>query len=170
MAELPTVWSGLFRAESARHRVYRPAAGGTGEALALLARRRAAGVPGLRSLAQAIDIREGHHIAGWAEQLRLDRQRQSSATAGQPKGWLATFLVLVAMAGIVGAGAVAAEAAEEIPQRPIEVASGVLITPADGWEFVGRSDDGESILLTRGSGNLGVSVDPGTDPPEEVLA
>jgi hypothetical protein len=109
-----------------------------------------------------------HHIAGWAEQLRLDRQR-AAATAAQPKGWLATFLVLLAMAGITGVGVVAADAAEDLPPRPIEVASGVIVTPAAGWEFVGRSDDGGSILLTRGSGNVGVSVVAGEQPPDQVL-
>jgi hypothetical protein len=73
------------------------------------------------------------------------------------------------MVGIAGLGVAAAEAVEDLPQPPISVARGVRVTPADGWELLGRSDDESSVILTRGSGNLGVSVLDTGQAPEQVL-
>ncbi len=67
------------------------------------------------------------------------------------------------MVGILGAGVVAENAVADEPSLPIEVSQGVTVTPPDGWAFGGRSEDGGTILLSRGTGSLAVSVSEGTD-------
>jgi hypothetical protein len=39
----------------------------------------------------------------------------------------------------------------------------VTVTPLEDWQFGGRSEDGNTILLSQGSGSLAVSVEEGTD-------
>jgi hypothetical protein len=96
-------------------------------------------------------------MSGWAEQLRI-HERRDLASAGQPRGWLATFVVAVAMVGIAGLGFAASNLARSAPARPIPVADGVTVTPLEGWEFAGRSGDGSEVLLTQGAGSLDVLV------------
>src|SRR4051794_1076954 len=84
-------------------------------------------------------------------------------TRSQPRGWLATLVVLVLMVVIVAAGFYAQSAVAGIPPRPVTVADGVVVTPGDEWEFAGRSDDGQTILLTQGVGSLAITVVAGTD-------
>ena len=80
------------------------------------------------------------------------------ARPAQPKGWLATLGVLAVMLGIVGAGFVAAAALSSVPDKPITVADGVQVVIPAQWEFVGRSDDGKTIELTRGNATVDVTV------------
>lgn len=81
----------------------------------------------------------------------------------EQRGWLATLSVLVIMVGIVGAGFAAESAVADVPPRPIEVSDGVIVTPLPDWEFGGRSEDEKTVLLSKGSGSLGLSVDSATD-------
>ena len=91
------------------------------------------------------------------------------APARQPKGWLATLVVFLTMIGVVGGGCFAAEAIADAPPVPVTVADGVTLTPLPDWEFGGRSEDGKTILLSRGQGSLAISVEPGV-PVETALA
>lgn len=86
-----------------------------------------------------------------------------SRTASQPRGCLATLAVLVIMVGIVGAGFVAANAVADIPNQPVQVGDGVSLIPPPEWEFQGRAEDQDTILLSRGNGSLAISVTQGTD-------
>lgn len=85
------------------------------------------------------------------------------APTRQPKGWLATLVVFLTMIGVVGGGCFAAEAIADAPPVPVTVASGVVLTPLPDWEFGGRSEDGKTILLSRGQGSLAITVEEGTD-------
>lgn len=85
-----------------------------------------------------------------------------TAAAQPPKGWIATLVVALLMIGIVGGGFVAENAVANEPRHQVDV-QGVVITPMAEWEFAGRSDDGNTILLTNGSGSLAIEVVPGTD-------
>lgn len=81
----------------------------------------------------------------------------------QPKGGLATLVVLLIMVGIVAGGFYAQQAVAGLPSGPVEVARGVTVTPLPDWQFGGRTEDGNTILLSRGSGSLAVSVTDGAD-------
>ena len=81
-----------------------------------------------------------------------------TAPRTEPRGGLATLVVFVIMIGIVAGGAFAQNAVAGIPAGPVEVARGVMLTPLTEWEFGGRSDDGNTILLSQGSGSLAISV------------
>ncbi len=81
----------------------------------------------------------------------------------QPRGGLATLAVLLVMIGVVGGGFIASNAVAGLPAQPIEVADGVVVTPYEDWEFGGRSDDGNTVLVSKGDGSLAVSVGQGTD-------
>jgi hypothetical protein len=83
--------------------------------------------------------------------------------ARPPKSWLATLVVGAIMLAILIGGFVVEGAVPEPPPRPVSAGSGVMLTPISGWDFAGRSEDGQTILLTQGSGSLAVSVVPGTD-------
>jgi len=85
------------------------------------------------------------------------------ARPAPPKGWLATIAVLLVMVGLIALGFVAALAVANVPDKPITVKDGVVVTIPSLWEFAGRSDDGSAIQLTRGSGNVVIAVYQGTD-------
>jgi hypothetical protein len=80
------------------------------------------------------------------------------ARPAQPKGWLATLGVLLIMLGIVGVGFFAAATLSSVPDKPITVANGVQVVIPPEWEYVGRSDDGKTIELTRGNATVDVTV------------
>lgn len=86
-----------------------------------------------------------------------------SRTTSQPRGCLATLAVLVVMVGIVGAGFAAANAVADIPNQPVHVGDGVSLVPPPDWEFQGRADDQNTILLSRGNGSLAITVTSGSD-------
>jgi hypothetical protein len=88
---------------------------------------------------------------------------QAAATTRQPKGWLATLVVALVMVGIVGGGFVAQESVADAPPLPVTLDRGVVVTPGADWEFAGRSEDGQTVLLTQGSGSLALTVMDGTD-------
>ncbi len=67
------------------------------------------------------------------------------------------------MVGIVGAGFLAQNAVADIPNQPVQISHGVTLTPPPDWEFQGRADDQDTILLSRGNGSLAVGVAEGTD-------
>src|SRR5207244_10728460 len=79
---------------------------------------------------------------------------QAPTTTRQPKGWLATIVVGLVMVGIVGGGFVAQESVAVAPPLPVTLDRGVVVTPDADWEFAGRSEDGQTVLLTQGSGSL----------------
>jgi hypothetical protein len=81
----------------------------------------------------------------------------------QPKGWLATFAVLLIMLGLVVGGCVAAAATSSIPDKPVEIGHGVTLLVPPGWQYSGRTQEGSGILLSRGGGNVAITVDTGTD-------
>jgi hypothetical protein len=83
--------------------------------------------------------------------------------APQPKGWLATFAVLLIMVGIVVGGCVAAAATSSIPDKPVEIGQGVSLLVPPGWQYTGRTPEGNTILLSRGGGNVAITADAGTD-------
>lgn len=83
--------------------------------------------------------------------------------ARPPKSWLATMVVAAIMLAILIGGFVVEGAVPEPPPRPVSAGSGVMVTPVSGWDFAGRSEDGQTIVLTQGSGSLAVTVAPGTD-------
>ena len=85
------------------------------------------------------------------------------ARPAAPKGWLATFLIILIMVGIVGAGAVAAASVSSVPDRPITIADGVTIVVPPDWSFEGRSEDRRTILLSRGNASVAISVEGGSD-------
>ena len=89
------------------------------------------------------------------------------ARPAQPRGWLATLSVLAIMLGIVGAGFFAAGALSSVPDKPITVANGVQVVIPAEWEYVGRSDDGKTIELTRGNATVDITV---VDDSDETTA
>jgi len=80
------------------------------------------------------------------------------ARPAQPKGWLATLGVLAIMLGIVVVGFLAAAELSSVPDKPITVADGVQVVIPPEWAYVGRSDDGKTIELTRGNATIDVTV------------
>ncbi len=87
----------------------------------------------------------------------------SSRSSAQPRGCLATLAVLVIMVGIVGVGFAAANAVADIPNQPVTVSDGVSLVPPPDWEFQGRAEGQDTILLSRGNGSLAVTVTQGSD-------
>lgn len=67
------------------------------------------------------------------------------------------------MVGVIAAGGVAASAVDDQPPLPVEVSDGVTVIPPADWEFGGRSEDGRTILISKGSGSLAVTVTPDSD-------
>ena len=87
----------------------------------------------------------------------------ATRAAAEPRGCLATLAALVIMVGILVGGLLAEGAVADQPPVPVEVSNGVIVTPPADWEFGGRSEDGRTILLSKGSGSLAVAVTDGTD-------
>jgi hypothetical protein len=85
------------------------------------------------------------------------------ARPAEPKGWLATFLIIVIMVGVVGAGAVAAASLSSVPDKPITIAEGVTVVVPPDWSFGGRSEDRQTILLSRGNASVAISVEQDSD-------
>lgn len=81
----------------------------------------------------------------------------------EPKGWLATFLIILIMVGVVGAGALAAASLSSVPDKPISIAEGVTVVVPPDWSYGGRSDDGKTILLTRGNASVAISIEEDSD-------
>jgi len=74
------------------------------------------------------------------------------------------------MIGIVVGGFVAQDAVADVPNRPVDVGHGVSLVPPPDWEFVGRANDQDTILLSRGNGNLAITVTEGTDERAALTA
>lgn len=89
--------------------------------------------------------------------------RPTAGQASQPRGVLATIVVLLIMVGIVGGGYVAQNAVASGPPRPVEISDGVTVTPPVEWEFAHRTEDGRTVLLSKGSASLAITVEPRTD-------
>lgn len=87
----------------------------------------------------------------------------------EPRGCLPTFLVAVLMFSIALSGGIALAAVEGGPAPVVHVAGPVSIQPLPGWEFVSRSDDGNSVLLSQGSGSLLIEVVEGAWSPADLL-
>jgi hypothetical protein len=92
------------------------------------------------------------------------------AKTSQPKGCLAVLAVLGVMIGILVAGAVASDSLANEPPKPISVGQGVSLTAPWSWEYQGRSEDQNTILLSRGNGSLAVTIDEGTDATAALQA
>ena len=95
----------------------------------------------------------------------------ASARSPSRGGW-ATAAVVVAILVVVLGGYVVAGALSEPAGRPVGIPGVVSIRPLSGWAFAGttRFEGGASVQLTRGSGNLLVTVlDPYAGGPD-VLA
>lgn len=88
----------------------------------------------------------------------------TTKSTAPPKGWLATLAVLVVLLGIVVGGCYASNALANLPPKPINVSHGVSLTAPWDWEYSGKSEDGNTILLSRGNGSLAVGVDDNPDP------
>jgi hypothetical protein len=84
--------------------------------------------------------------------------------AAEPRGCLATIAVFVFMFGILAVGVGVLSQVSTLPPQPFEVSHGVVITPPEGWDFAGRSEDGETVLISQGSGSLAITVKEGVDP------
>jgi hypothetical protein len=84
----------------------------------------------------------------------------------QPKGCLAVIAVLVLMIGILVAGAIASDSLANEPPKPINLGQGVSLTAPWSWEYQGRSEDQNTVLLSRGNGSLAVTVE---DQPNCML-
>jgi hypothetical protein len=92
----------------------------------------------------------------------------TTKSTAPPRGWLATLIVLVVMLGIVVGGCVASNALANEPPKPINVSHGVSLTAPWDWEYSGKSEDGNTILLSRGNGSLAVSVDDDPNPRDAL--
>lgn len=92
------------------------------------------------------------------------------AKTSQPKGCLAVLAVLGLMIGIVVAGAIASDSLANEPPKPIALGHGVSLTAPWSWEYQGRSEDQNTILLSRGNGSLAVTINEGTDPTAALQA
>lgn len=80
------------------------------------------------------------------------------ARQAAPKGWLATFLVLVIMLAIVIGGLIAAGSVASLPDKPITLAGGVTLPIPPEWSLAGKTSDGTVALLTRGNASVGITV------------
>jgi hypothetical protein len=88
----------------------------------------------------------------------------------QPKGCLAVLAVIGLMIGILVVGAVASDSLANEPPKPINVGHGVSLTAPWSWEYQGRSEDANTVLLSRGNGSLAVTVNDATDPAAVLQA
>ena len=87
---------------------------------------------------------------------------------GQRK-WLPTLGVLVVMVGVIAAGAFASDAVAGLPLPAVEIDGVVAVSPIEGWQFVERADDGRTVYLTRGDGNMLVHAADAGRTAEETL-
>jgi hypothetical protein len=71
--------------------------------------------------------------------------------------------VAVIMVGILVTGVAADNAIGDVPPRPVEISDGVTVTPLPDWSFGGRSEDGKTVLLSKGGGSVAITVGDGTD-------
>jgi hypothetical protein len=78
--------------------------------------------------------------------------------------------VLGVMIGILVAGAVASDSLANEPPKPISVGQGVSLTAPWSWEYQGRSEDQNTILLSRGNGSLAVTINESTDATAALQA
>lgn len=88
------------------------------------------------------------------------------------RGGLATIAVVVTLLAVVLGGYVVTAALSEPVGRPVGIPGVVSIRPLSGWIFAGSGtslNDGPSVQLTRGSGNLLVDVfEPYRGDPETL--
>lgn len=94
----------------------------------------------------------------------------TTSAAAQPRGCVATLAVLMVMIGIVVAGFFAQDAVADIPNQPVAIGHGVSLVPPPDWEFVGRADDQDAVLLSRGNGSLAIAVTEGADERAALTA
>ena len=88
----------------------------------------------------------------------------------QPKGCLAVLAVFFLMIGILVVGAVASDSLANESPKPINIGHGVSLTAPWSWEYEGRSEDENTVLLSRGNGSLAVTVNEATDPTAALQA
>jgi hypothetical protein len=94
----------------------------------------------------------------------------ASARSPSRGGW-ATAVVVVAILVVVLGGYVVAGALSAPAGRPVGIPGVVSVRPLSGWAFAGatRFQGGASVQLTRGSGNLLVTVlDPFSGAPDTL--
>ena len=92
------------------------------------------------------------------------------AKTSQPKGCLAVLAVVGIMLGILVVGAVASDSLANEPPKPINLGNGVSLTAPWSWEYQGKSEDQNTVLLSRGNGSLAVTVNEATDPATVLQA
>jgi len=92
------------------------------------------------------------------------------ARANQPKGWLATLVILLIMVGIPVGGVLAANAVAGLPDQPVDAGHGVIVAIPANWEYAGRFGDDRIVLITRGSASVAVSVKESTDEVAQLTA
>ena len=95
---------------------------------------------------------------------------QVVAKTSQPKGCLTVVAVVVIMIGILVAGAIASDSLANEPPKPINLGHGVSLTAPWSWEYQGRSEDENTVLLSRGNGSLAVNVHESSDPTAVLQA
>ena len=81
----------------------------------------------------------------------------------QPKGCLAVLAVVVLLIGIIVGGAIASDSLANEPPKPINLPHGVSLTAPWSWEYQGKSEDENTVLLSRGNGSLAVTIHEATD-------
>jgi hypothetical protein len=94
----------------------------------------------------------------------------------KPRRWLPLLglmgvIVFVTLGGFLFSGGAATPvfAGDVEVGTPVEVAQGVTIQPARGWEVTDQVDDPPGVVLAGGSGRLLAGVPGGTGSPEELL-
>lgn len=87
----------------------------------------------------------------------------------EPRGCLPTFVVAVLMFSIALSGGIALAAVEGGPAPVVHIAGPVAMQPLPGWEFVSRSEEGNSVLLSQGSGSLLIEVVEASSTPADLL-
>ncbi len=121
--------------------------------------------PDLKSAPPSLDVPDGattvttHVSASEPHQPRRE-----------PKGCLAVIAVVVVMIGILVVGAVASDSLANEAPKPINLGHGVSLTAPWSWEYQGRSEDQNTVLLSRGNGSLAVTVNEATDPSAVLQA
>jgi len=87
-----------------------------------------------------------------------------------PKGWLATFVILLIMLFIPIGGCVAAGSVAGLPDKPIDAGHGVIVFVPKDWQYGGRIGDDRTVVLSRGNANVGITVKEGTDEQAALAA
>jgi hypothetical protein len=72
-------------------------------------------------------------------------------------------VVLILLFAIPIGGYIASDALANEPPKPLSVGHGVSLTVPWEWEFGGRSEDGNTILLSQGNASLAVTVTESSD-------